>query len=346
MDSSEIDSCSDTYYSLSDFDKVQKFDSHVHLNSENTALIEQAILDKFRILSITTDVPGFPEIDAQDGFAMQQKICFPGKVNYLTSFTLANWNSPHWAEQTISKLKANFEDGATGVKIWKNIGMDFKDSKGRFVMIDNPKFDPVFDYIRQQGKSVLGHLGEPKNCWLPVNEMTVNNDKKYFEEHPEYHMFLHYDFASYEQQIEARDRFLERHPGLKFVGAHLGSLEWSIDELAKRLEKYPDFAVDLASRTCHLQFQSQGNREEVRHFMIKYQDRILYASDSGFDALSVPKDFKNKLHNLWINDWKYFVTDEKMTAESVAGEFQGLRLPKTVIDKIFYHNTQHWFKIK
>jgi hypothetical protein len=33
------------------------------------------------------------------------------------------------------------------------------------------------------------------------------------------------------------------------------------------------------------------------------------------------------------------------TAEEVKGEFQGLKLPKEVIDKIFQYNAVRWFKI-
>ena len=60
---------------------------------------------------------------------------------------------------------------------------------GRLVMIDDAKFDPVFDFIREQHRVLIGHQGEPHNCWLPLDQMTVNNDKEYFREHPQYHMY-------------------------------------------------------------------------------------------------------------------------------------------------------------
>lgn len=47
-------------------------------------------------------------------------------------------------------------------------------------------------------------------------------------------------------QINARDHMLEKHPALKFIGAHLGSLEWSLEELSKRLDRFPNMALDLA----------------------------------------------------------------------------------------------------
>jgi hypothetical protein len=212
-------------------------------------------------------------------------------------------------------------------------------------MIDHPKFDPVIQFVIDQGKTVMGHLGEPKNCWLPLDQMTVNNDRNYFKEHPEYHMYLHPEYPSYEDQINARDRFLERHPDMRFVGAHLGSLEWDVDELAKRLDKFPNMAVDMAARISHLHHQTVQDREKIRNFMIRYQDRLIYGSDSGISASSNPENAKQHLHERWIADWRYFVTDEVMTATEVNGEFKGLRLPKEVVDKIYYTNAINWFKI-
>jgi hypothetical protein len=240
----------------------------------------------------------------------------------------------------------DFAKGALGVKIWKNIGMTYKDSENHFIMIDDPKFDKVIEFVIQQDKTVMGHLGEPKNCWLPLEEMTVNNDKEYFKKHPEYHMYLHPEYPSYEEQINARDRFIECHPDMRFVGAHLGSLEWSVDELALRLDKFPNMAVDMADRICHLQFQSKINREKVRDFIIKYQDRLLYGTDFIVDSTTVGDNAKSHWHNTWLNDWKYFVTNDTMSVPQVDGEFTGLQLPGEVVHKIYHANAVRWFKIK
>lgn len=340
-------SCTSNYYSKEDFATVKKIDTHTHLNCANTALAEQAKQDNFKLLAINVDVPEDPALEVQLSSAKAQQSKYPAQIDFVTAFTLANWNSPQWTSQTIAKLKAEFAQGALGIKIWKSIGMVYKDSNNHFIMIDNPRFDSVINYVIQQDKTVLGHLGEPKNCWLPLDSMTVNSDKSYYSQHPQYHMYLHPEYPSYQQQITARDNFIERHPNMRFVGAHLGSLEWSVDELAKRLDKYPNMAVDMAERICHLQYQSQKNKQKVRDFMIKYQDRLLYGTDKWIDTTITNTDsLKAATHNTWLKDWQYFVTDDTMTNDTVNGSFTGLKLPKTVVDKIFYSNAVHWFKIK
>ena len=46
-----------------------------------------------------------------------------------------------------------------------------------------------------------------------------------------------------------------------------------------------------------------------------------------------------------IDDWKYFVTDETMSSSLFPGEFRGLKLPRDVIDKIYYSNAVEWYKL-
>jgi hypothetical protein len=339
-------SCASDHYTTADFSRVEKIDTHMHLNSDDAALAHQAQVDNFKLLTVNVDVSDYPSVVDQERFALQQIKQSPDNVEYLTAFTLQKWDSVGWADDVIARLKNSFEKGALGIKLWKNIGMVYKDSADQFIMIDDPKFDPVIEYIISQDKTVMGHLGEPKNCWLPLDQMTVNNDRTYFKNNPEYHMFLHPEYPSYDDQINARDRFVERHPNMRFVGAHLGSLEWDVNELAARLDRFPNMAVDMAARIPHLQHQTRLDREKVRQFFIKYQDRIIYATDSGISEESNSENEKKDLHNTWVNDWKYFVTDSTLTSPHVNGDFQGLRLPKKVVDKIYRENAMRWFKMK
>jgi predicted TIM-barrel fold metal-dependent hydrolase len=121
-------------------------------------------------------------------------------------------------------------------------------------------------------------------------------------------------------------------------------LEWDVDELAKRLDQFPNFAVDMAARIGHLQYQSQKDRQKVRDFMVKYQDRLIYGTDLGISASSDPVRVKVNAKATWQRDWKYFVTDDLMEVSEVTGTFKGLKLPREVIDKIYFQNALKWFK--
>jgi hypothetical protein len=339
--------CQSKYYAEADFKSVTKIDAHAHLNSENTYFEEQALKDNFKLITINVDHSDSAAVKKQLEYSLKALQKFPGEVFYSATFYFdtTGWEDKDWSNKVIDQLRENTAGGAVSVKLWKNIGMTVKDRKGNFIMVDNPKMDPVIDFIISKNLPVTGHLGEPRNCWMPLSEMTVRNDSGYFAHNPQYHMFLHPEYPSYEDQINARDNLLEKHPDLKFIGCHLGSLEWNVDELAKRLDKFPNMAVDLAARICHLQYQSKTNRDKIRDFCIKYQDRIIYGTDLSDDGRGNAKKMAENYHNTWIDDWRYFATDEKMTSDTFTGSFLGLQLPKEVVRKIFGENAVKWYNL-
>jgi len=332
------------FYTLEDFENVEKYDAHVHLNIYDSTFIQQAQKDNFRLLTVNVNTAYYPTVGEQQKVALRLVETYPDRLAYATAFNLNDWGTDKWQPQTLAYLEDSFKKGAIAVKIWKNIGMELKDKNGKFVMIDDSRFEPILNFIEKNNITLLGHLGEPRNAWLPVDEMTVSNDKGYFTKHPEFHMFLHPKNPSYEDEINARDNMLTKHPNLRFVGAHLGSLEWNVDELAKRLDKFPNMAVDMAARISHLQFQSVENWQKVHDFMIKYQDRLIYATDHGVDAKSKNFEELNKsLHQTRLRDWEFFATNNEMTVSSFNGSFKGLKLPKEVMDKIYHSNAEKWF---
>ena len=329
------------FYTLADFNSVEKIDTHVHINVDDSTFIAQAKKDNLRLLTINVNA-GVP-IEEQRAVALKLVKEFPDRVHFATTFSLKNWGTEKWLPQTIAYLKESFDSGAIGVKIWKNIGMELKDANGKWVMIDDPRFDTVLNFIEKNNITVLGHLGEPRNAWLPTEQMTIAGDKEYFTKHPQYHQSLHPENPSYENQIDARDNMLKKHPHLRFVGAHLGSLEYNVDELAKRLDEFPNMAVDMAARIPHLQVQSVKNWQKVHDFIIKYQDRLIYATDHGVGPKSNFAEVNKEVHGVRVSDWTYFVTNDEMTVPDFSEKFKGLQLPKEVVDKIYRTNALKWF---
>lgn len=334
-------------YSMADFAPARKFDSHTHVNTLDAGgLLEQAQRDGFEILSINVDYPAFNPHEEQYRIALELQRREPRRFHFAATFSMAGWDTPGWSDRVAAHLRDAASHGARAVKVWKNIGMSFRDRNGRLVMLDDPGFDPVWRQIEALGVPVIGHLGEPRNCWLPLEQMTTENDRSYFREHPEYYMYLHPEMPSYEEQIAARDRFLARAPAqLGFVGAHLASLEWSVDELARFLDTYPRAVVDLAARMTNVQAQSSEHYDAVREFFIRYQDRILYATDLTQGADAPPAEVAQEAATRWRADWKYLATGESQFVEDLRRDVRGLSLPRAVIDKIYYTNAQAAFAL-
>jgi predicted TIM-barrel fold metal-dependent hydrolase len=332
------------HYSMDDFKNVPKIDVHAHINTEETWMIDEARSNHFRLMVMAVDVvPDYPPLAEQLRVRIGHYRKHPDIFVFSTTFTLEGWDEPYWSEKVIEQLKTDFRNGAIGVKVWKNIGMDARDKNGNLIMLDDPKFDEIFRFIKDQDKVLISHAGEPKNCWLPLDQMTVKNDFNYFSRHPEFHMYLHPEFPSYEQQIEARDKMLDKNLSLTFIGAHLASLEWSVDAIAKFLDRYNHASVDLAERISHLQYQSQKDYQKVCNFMNDYQDRILYGTDFQQLEDTDPKELKKYMNERWLLDWRYFNTDEVFSVPELEEPVKGLSLSRNMVDKIYCTNAENIF---
>ena len=330
-------------YTMADYGRVSKIDVHLHLHNPAPAFMAAAKRQNFRVLTINVDYPDFPPLDDQQRVAIELQKQFPQDVAWATSFSVDGSGQAAWLPATRQRIAAAMKAGAVGVKVWKNIGMSLKGANDKLVMIDDARFAPLFDDFAKQGIPLLGHQGEPHNCWLPLDKMTVNNDREYFKAHPQYHMALHPEMPSWEAQMAARDRMVAAHPGLRFIGVHLASLERDVDELAAFLDKFPNAVVDVAARIGQLQYQSQKDRERVRRFFNKYQDRILYGSDMSQAPDQDGAALAKEAEGVWRMHWRYFNTADSFKVADLDKPVKGLALPKAVIDKLYHLNAERSF---
>lgn len=327
-------------------ESFKKIDAHIHFNSDRNNLLKLANEYNFDLLTINTEVPDFPSTKEQKHIATTYRAKSPVNLYYATTVNTKNIFDDSWTKKAITKIKKDIKNGASGVKFWKNIGMSIQRDDGSFLMLDNNKFDPVFNFLESEEIPVLGHQGEPKNCWLPVNDMTVQSDRDYFSNHPEYHMYKHPKYPDYWDHINARDARLEANPELQFVSLHLASLEWSLDELSTRLDKYPNMAVDLAERISHLFYHTANNRKRVIDFFKKYQNRIIYGTDIIDDPNLQSDDVITDLRQRWNTHWEFFTTDQKLHSSQIDKPFYGLNLPKSILKKVYRTNAIDWYGLK
>ena len=329
-----------------DFASFPKTDAHVHLETLDEGFVPVFQQNNMRVITLVTRANPQPEIEEEFHYAKTLHDHHPEQIAFATTFSMDGFGEPDWEGRTLEWLEKSIDSGAVALKVWKDIGMTFRDTNGAFILIDDSRFDPIFDYVESRGLTLVNHNAEPKNCWLPLSEMTVKGDSSYFANHPEYHMYLHPEYPAYEELIAARDRMLQKHPGLKYVGCHLGSQEWDVDFLAESLDRFPNMSVDMAARISHLKIQ---DRDKVREFMIKYQDRLLYGTDIGIRGEGTPgwteERARQILEQTWMKDWEYFTTDRMFTQEDKGREYRGLNLPQSVLEKIYYRNAGRMYPI-
>ena len=159
-------------YRETDFATVEKIDTHVHLHGSLPTFLLRAAADNFRLLTINVNYSDFPPLAQQRNDALVLRRTQPDRVAFAATFDATGSERSGWADGVKRELSEALDQGAVAVKVWKDIGMQQRDADGRAVMIDDPRFAPIFRMLEERGIVVLGHLGEPRNAWVPVSEMT------------------------------------------------------------------------------------------------------------------------------------------------------------------------------
>jgi hypothetical protein len=337
-----------------DFEDVNKIDIHTHISTDASYLRE--VMDDLNLKMFTICNEGLKvdRLDAQVKAAIEITKAHPRYYAWATTFGFDNMYDPGWADQVNEYLEHGFHQGALAVKVWKEIGMQVKDPSGQLVQIDDPIFDPILDYIGQENKTLLAHIADPVQRWLSFDSDWEHSSWYREGAGVDNRVGTFRGEVSYDRMILARDRMLAKHPDLRVIGFHLGSMEFDVLEVAERLDRYPNFAVSTGNTIRHLMKQS---RELVRWFFLEYQDRIMYGSDisGGTIATRYLIDMA-KIGERWTNseleeekenllaryeeDFSYFATDNEMDQGKYT--ITGLALPSSVLKKVFYDNAVKW----
>lgn len=326
---------------LKEFAAIRPIDAHVHVfrtAPEFQKMLEEEQLTLLNILVVDDTWGPREKLQPQIDFAWRLVEGSRGHVKLCTTFDPYLFNSSEFPAESIHQIDRDFRRGAIAMKIWKNFGMEVKDDKGKYVLPDDPKLQPIFENLARQDKTLLTHLAEPDLAW---QELDVKKDplSAYYLENPQWHMLNKPGVPSKQAILEARDHVLERNPHLRVVGVHLGSMEKDLDDLARHLDKYPNFAVDTAARMEYFEF---GDREKVRSFLIKYQDRVIYGTDLDVNPDANVRQSVQEWKDTYASDWRFLATNETLQIDGRT--VQGLDLPQEVLQKIYRTNAKHWIK--
>jgi len=320
------------------FAAIHPIDVHVHVFKTDPAfqkMLEGLNVKLLNILVMDDTLPYRKQLRPQIDDALALVRSSRGHIALCTTFDPYKLDSASFGADTIKQIDRDFAQGAVAVKIWKNIGMEIKDNRGQYIMADDPKFEPIYKDIVSHGKTLMTHQAEPDVAWGPPD--ASDPSWSYYQENPQWYVANQPGFPSKQRILEARDHVLANNPQLRMVGVHLGSMERDLDSIASHLDKYPNFAIDTAARMEYLMLMPP---EQVRAFLIKYQDRVLYGTDLDLLSDANLPDALKDWRSTYARDWKFLATGETFDLEGK--QAHGLNLPQTVLQKIFRNNAIRW----
>lgn len=228
-----------------------------------------------------------------------------------------------WTERAVAQLQEDYDNGARGVKIFKNLGLTVLDSEGNRVQTDDPRIDPVWAKAGELGIPVLIHTGEPAVFWAPIDEK--NERWLEMKNFPNRHRGDTSRFPSWEVVMAEQWNVFRKHPETNFINAHLGWMANDLERLGRHLDEFPNVYTEIAAVIAELGRQPRFAKE----FFIKYQDRLLFGKDTYR-----PEEYYTYFRVLESDD-EYFDYFRKRHA---FWKMYGLNLPDNVLKKMYYKN--------
>jgi predicted TIM-barrel fold metal-dependent hydrolase len=319
-------------------ESVGRIDAHAHVFVEAPEVLR--LLERLNVTAVNICVvdrydKGYETVAPQHRMARHLAGVSGGRLPWIATFDDSGFARPDFARAVIADLEEALGQGALGVKIYKSMGMELRRTDGSYVLPDDAAFAPIFAALADRGTTVYAHIAEPVAAWQPLDPKSP--DYEYYRDNPVWHVAGRAGVPSRAEILAARDRMLEKNPKLRVVGCHLGSMEEDVGEIAKRLDRYPNLAVDTAARIVHLMMQP---REKVRDFLIRYQDRVLYGTDLGLNAGQDAAEAARHFEKEYARDWTYFATSG--TIEHDGRQVAGLALPEPVLRRLFRENALRW----
>ena len=122
-----------------------------------------------------------------------------------------------------------------------------------------------------------------------------------------------------------RDRMFSRHPGTRFIAAHMGWHANDLGRLGAMLDRMPNVVVGTGAVLYEFGRQPRA----ARSFFDTYADRVLFGKDSY-----VPDEFPYY--------WRTFETDDEYfdyyRRYPAFWKLSGLALSDDVLRKVYYEN--------
>ena len=243
-------------------------------------------------------VNGLVDLDGGFGDALSAEIArvqapFPDRIAVFAGVDASSWAlDQHFGAREAARLEDSVRRGARGLKIWKDVGLHARDPDGRLVALDDRRIAPIWETAGSLDIPVMVHVADPPAFFEPLDRRNERRDE--LRRNPSWHYVpvrTRPDgpgFPSHQELIDQFERLVSRHPGTRFIGAHLASCGDDLDRLSDMLRRLPNLFVDIAARINELGRKPEASRDFIEGF----QDRVLFGTDAGPDPRWYPIYFR------------------------------------------------------
>ncbi len=256
--------------------KYPVIDMHSHAYAEGPEQIAQWVkymdevgIEKTMILTAATGAK-FDSI-----YALYSK--YPDRFAVWCGFDYTGYDKAGFGPAAVAELERCVKVGAAGVGEMgdKGKGLFYEHpTKAWGMHLDDPRMDPLLEKCADLRIPVSIHVADP--IWM-YQPMDSTNDG--LMNAMEWRLDNQKDIVDHAGMIDILERAVKRHPRTIFIAVHFANLCYDLTKMGELLDKYPNLYADNAARYA----ETAPIPRFVSGFYEKYQDRLLYGTDMGFD---------------------------------------------------------------
>ena len=222
--------------------------------------------------------------------------------------------------------KFNFKDqldelmelGLDGIKI-----CDFKPDAYKLFHVGEhlEEYDEFIGYCEKNNVHMCWHVADPKSFWSfePEYERSKANP-----------VYVDGSYPTYDELMDMTFAFIEAHPKLNLLLAHMFFKYSEPEEAVRVLEKYPNVCFDTAP-AWGMFADYKARHSEWSKIFRQYSERILLGTDLSFAR--APETMKVSTDPIV----RFFETDDEFNTRYDIPT-KGIKLEKEHLDNIFYKN--------
>jgi len=201
---------------------------------------------------------------------------YPDQFEVWCGFDYTGYDKPGFGPAAVAELERCYKLGARGVGELgdKGKGLYYCKPPAYGMHLDDPRMDPLLEKCAELGMPINIHVAEPIWFYQPMdstNDGLMNAYHWRLDNQP--------GIVGHQGMVQILERAVKRHPKTTFIACHFANCDYDLTILGDLFDKYPNLYADISARYA----ETAPIPRFVRNFYEKYQDRLLYGTDMGFD---------------------------------------------------------------
>jgi len=202
---------------------------------------------------------------------------YPNRFDLWCGFDYTGYDKPGFGPGAVAELERCFRNGAKGVGELGDKGegeIYSKPKPGYGLHLDDPRMKPLLEKCAELKMPINIHVADPYWMYLPIdstNDGLMNAS--------DWKITVNPGMLDHGQLVQSLENAVRDNPKTLFIACHFVNCEYDLTKAGRLVDKYPNLYLDISARYA----ETATIPRYMAKFYERYQDRLLYGTDMGFD---------------------------------------------------------------